>query len=51
MDAELVQALAVFFNLTFGTNSSSGSNGVVFIRVTLRNTSALSPTNMAIIGT
>jgi len=38
-------------NLTFGTNSSSGSNGVVFIRVTLRNTSALSPTNMAIIGT
>ena len=38
-------------NLTFGTSSSSGSNGVVFIRVTLRNSSAATSSAMVITGT
>jgi len=38
-------------NLTFGTSSSSGSNGVVFIRVTLRNASAAVASRMVVTGT
>jgi len=38
-------------NLTFGTSSSSGSNGVVFIRVTLRNASAARASRMVVTGT
>jgi len=37
--------------LTFGTFSSSGSSGVVFIRVTLKNTSAAKASQMVITGT
>jgi hypothetical protein len=38
-------------NLSFGTYSSSSSSGVVFIRVTLRNTSAAKASRMQISGT
>jgi hypothetical protein len=37
--------------LTFGTSTSTNSNGVVFVRVTLRNTSAALASRMVITGT
>lgn len=37
--------------LTFGTNTSTTSNGVVFIRVTLKNSSAAKASSMVITGT
>jgi hypothetical protein len=38
-------------NLSFGTKTSSNSNGIVFIRATLRNSSAARASQMVIAGT
>jgi len=38
-------------NLSFGTSSSSGSSGIVFIRITLKNSSVAQVSRMVILGT